>query len=104
MALPALGAALRGTAGQQVMLTVRRAAEAELEHVAVVALSGRQDSDLRYSDWEASRRAMVEELGGGRVGYLHVRNMAAGSYEEFARQVRGRLPNPRAPALAAPRC
>ena len=88
----------------QVVLTVRRAAGAELERVAVVALSGRQDADLRYSDWEASRRAAVEALGGGRVGYLHVRNMAAGSYEEFARQVRGRPPNPRAPALPAGQC
>ena len=32
--------------------------------------------NLRYIDWVAQRRAMVDTLSGGRIGYLHVPNTA----------------------------
>ena len=34
----------------------------------------------RYSDWEASRRQIVEEAGGGRIGYIHVRSTSGSAY------------------------
>jgi len=42
------------------------------------------DSELNlfYLDWVRQRRAMVEELSGGRIGYIHVPNTAfEGNYE-----------------------
>ncbi len=34
----------------------------------------RKETNLRYLDWVASRRAMVEKLSGGRIGYIHLPN------------------------------
>jgi tricorn protease len=40
--------------------------------------------ELRYLDWVESRRRMVDELSGGRIGYIHVPNTAVeGSRELF---------------------
>ncbi|MCB1560027.1 MAG: PDZ domain-containing protein, partial [Xanthomonadales bacterium] len=42
------------------------------------------ETSLRYLDWVRSRRAMVDELSGGRIGYIHVPNTAVeGSRELF---------------------
>ncbi|MFN2324896.1 MAG: S41 family peptidase [Gemmatimonadales bacterium] len=41
------------------------------------------ESDLIYLDWVEGNRRRVEELTGGRVGYLHVPNMGAEGIREF---------------------
>ncbi len=42
------------------------------------------ETPLRYLDWVQSRRRLVDELSGGRIGYIHVPNTAAeGSREMF---------------------
>jgi tricorn protease len=42
--------------------------------------------NLRYSDWEESRRAKVAAASGGRIGYLHLRAMGADDIATFARE------------------
>jgi len=39
--------------------------------------------DLRYSDWEYTRRQAVEAAGDGDIGYLHLRAMGSGDITEF---------------------
>ena len=39
------------------------------------AISQGQETELRYGDWEYSRRQMTEELGKGDIGYVHLRAM-----------------------------
>jgi len=39
--------------------------------------------DLRYAKWVDDRRAMVDRLGGGEIGYLHIRAMNAPSLRQF---------------------
>ena len=42
------------------------------------------ETALRYADWVARNRALVETLSGGRIGYIHVPNTAVeGSRELF---------------------
>jgi tricorn protease len=42
------------------------------------------ETALRYLDWVQTRRRMVDELSGGRIGYIHVPNTAEdGSREMF---------------------
>lgn len=42
------------------------------------------ETELRYLDWVSNRRAMVDRLSGGRIGYIHVPNTAVeGSREMF---------------------
>ena len=87
LSLPAVGFALRNQAGQELRLSVRYAGSLDVSTDIIVApLSQAEFDDLRYSDWEASRRAIVEETSGGRVGYIHVRSTSGASYTDFARQ------------------
>ena len=46
-----------------------------------------QDSEvsLRYLDWVQSRRAMVDRLSGGRIGYVHLPNTAVDGNRELMR-------------------
>jgi tricorn protease len=87
LSLPSPGFALRNQAGHQLRLTVRYATDLDISTDIVVApLSMSEFDDLRYSDWEAKRRAIVEETGGGRIGYIHVRSTSGSAYTDFARQ------------------
>jgi tricorn protease len=44
-------------------------------------------SALEYESWVDSRKAMVEKLTGGEIGYLHIQAMNAQSYEKFQRNL-----------------
>jgi tricorn protease len=44
-----------------------------------------RDADLRYDEWEFTRRQEVERLGKGRIGYLHLRAMGSPNIAEWAR-------------------
>jgi tricorn protease len=44
-----------------------------------------QETNLRYLDWVASRRALVERLSNGRIGYIHLPNTAAEGNRELYR-------------------
>jgi tricorn protease len=77
---------LRDQAGKQVLLRVRPAGGGAARDVVVEPITPRQDADLRYSAWEESRRERVDELGGGAIGYVHLRAMTGNNYEEWARQ------------------
>lgn len=48
----------------------------------------RDDRRLRYQHWVAGRRARVRELGGGRLGYLHIPDMVAEGWAQFHRDLR----------------
>jgi tricorn protease len=41
--------------------------------------------ELKYLDWVNSRRALVDKLSGGRIGYIHVPNTAADGNRELNR-------------------
>jgi len=85
---------LMGQAGQQVLLTLSRtdpaakdkAAKPQEIKLVTTAASAVHNADLRYSDWEESRRAIVEAAGGGHIGYLHLRAMGKNDIATFARE------------------
>ena len=80
-----LGALLRNRRGEQVRLQVTSAATGESRPLIVVPTAN--EANLRYSDWEYTRRMRVEEQGAGQVGYVHLRAMGGGDltawYEQF---------------------
>ncbi|HEX8719044.1 MAG TPA: S41 family peptidase, partial [Pyrinomonadaceae bacterium] len=45
-------------------------------------------SQLRYERWVKERRAMVDKLSGGRVGYVHIQAMNAPSLRRFEKELR----------------
>jgi tricorn protease len=79
------GPRLAGAAGKPVELTVR-ADRALPRRVVVTPLA--DDRRLRYQDWVAGRRRLVRELGGGRLGYLHIPDMMGEGWAHFHRDLR----------------
>lgn len=43
----------------------------------------KRETNLRYLDWVASRRAYVDKASGGRIGYMHLPNTAAEGNREL---------------------
>jgi tricorn protease len=78
------GALLTGKAGQPVELTLRRDG-AEDRRVVVTPLAS--EAVLRYHDLIRSRRALVRELSGGRLGYVQVPDMMSRGWAELHRDV-----------------
>jgi len=70
-------------AGNEVLLTIRKAAEAEPRTITVKALA--DERPARYRDWVDANRRKVHEATSGRVGYIHVPDMGPDGYAEFHR-------------------
>ena len=86
------GSLLRNQAGKQVLLTLAGAPPAKpgakpgkSRQVVVTPIPSSRAADLRYTDWETSRRLAVEEKGHGEIGYVHLRAMNARDYTSWAR-------------------
>ncbi len=81
--VPDVGALLENTAGKVVELTlVRRRMK---RRVAVVPIAS--EASLRYHEWVAGRVAYTAEHSDGRVGYLHVPDMAVTGWAQFQRLI-----------------
>ena len=78
-------ALLRGKAGRQVLLRVK-SASGPARDVLATAISAKDESALRYKEWEYSRRLKVESDSQGHVGYVHLRAMGPGDIEQWARE------------------
>ncbi len=73
---------LEGKADRVVSLKLGRTADgkgAHEERVRPIA----HETNLRYRDWVQSRRAMVDTLSGGKIGYIHVPNTAVEGNREL---------------------
>ncbi|MEZ5395614.1 MAG: PDZ domain-containing protein [Bryobacterales bacterium] len=64
---PDIGMLLRDKAGKQVRLRVRAPGGEERE-VIVEPISASQEADLRYEEWEYTRRLEVDRLSDGQIG------------------------------------
>ncbi|CAN5399236.1 S41 family peptidase [soil metagenome] len=85
LTVPDLHALLRNQAGKQVLLRVKDGKTGQARDCIVKPIDGGKSNDLQYTDWEVSRRKMVETKGGGQIGYLHLRAMGQEDIETWAR-------------------
>jgi len=76
---------LRGKAGRKVMLRVKNAA-GQTRDVLVTPITASADRDLRYGEWEYSRRLKVEGESQGHIGYVHLRAMGSRDIEQWVRE------------------
>ncbi|HPF70385.1 MAG TPA: PDZ domain-containing protein [Candidatus Krumholzibacteria bacterium] len=84
-----------GKVGKQVVLELAPKADGkDSRTVTVVPVA--DDDDLRYEAWVQANRRRVDELSGGRIGYLHMPNTAVGGQQGFAK---GYFPNLRKEGL-----
>jgi len=78
-------ALLRGKAGTQVLLRVK-GKDGTMRDVLVKPVSAREDSQLRYSEWELQRRQKVENASANQIGYVHLRAMGPEDIERWTRE------------------
>ncbi|HEY0728133.1 MAG TPA: S41 family peptidase, partial [Pyrinomonadaceae bacterium] len=57
-------------------------------HTRIEAITGGAYSQLRYERWVKERRQKVDELSGGRIGYLHIQAMNPPSLRKFEKEIR----------------
>jgi len=84
--VPDPGELLRNQAGKQVLVKVKHAGESAGREFVVYPLNQTQDDDLRYHEWEYTRRITVEEKSGGRFGYIHLRAMGTNDIDQWIEQ------------------
>lgn len=79
-----IDALLQDTGGDRVLLTVsEEATGANPREVRVSPISAGAERQLAYRAWVASRRAYVEEMSDGRLGYVHMPSMSEGSLRQL---------------------
>ena len=57
-------------------------------HARIEAISSGAYSQLRYEKWVTDRRKKVDEMSGGRIGYLHIQAMNQPSLRKFEKEIR----------------
>jgi tricorn protease len=77
-------ALLRGKAGRKVLLRVK-ASDGQTRDVLVTPVTEDEERNLRYNEWEYSRRQKVDTDSKGNVGYIHLRAMGSGDIEQWVR-------------------
>jgi tricorn protease len=73
---------LENTVGRQVTLGLAASADgSDARDVVVQPIAS--EVTLRYLDWVENNRRIVDELSGGRIGYVHVPNTAVQGHREL---------------------
>jgi tricorn protease len=68
-----------------VLLSLQTPGTEKPRDVIATAMALDAEADLRYDDWEYSRRQLVEQMGKGDLGYVHLRAMGPGDIAQWAR-------------------
>jgi len=76
---------LRGQAGRQVLLDIRKADGKSVQRI-VTPVAQMRENQLRTNDWRVSRARLVEQAGAGRIGYVHLRAMGPNDIADFVRE------------------
>ena len=77
---------LRDQVGKQVLVTYHHKENNQPQDAVVRPISMSQDSDLRYSEWEYTRRRKVEQASNGQIGYIHLRSMGSDDIRQWEEQ------------------
>jgi len=79
------GTLLRNQAGRQLRVELSRGRRGKSREIIVYPIDESKERRLRYDHWELQKRRRVEEAGGGRIGYLHLRAMGGADYADWRR-------------------
>ncbi len=85
LSVPSPAVLLKNCAGKQVLLSVKSGTSREEFDEVVEPVSQDEAEDLRYSEWEYTRRLLVEEKSRGEFGYVHLRAMTGRNFSEWVR-------------------
>lgn len=70
--------------GQEVRLTLKDLTGKVYDEI-VRPVSMSADANLRYNEWEYTRRLEVEQKSDQRIGYFHLRAMGGDNFQEFVK-------------------
>ncbi len=71
--------------GKRVELRVSASADgANARSVVVAPIAGGAERTLLYRDWIESNRAYVDKVSGGKLGYVHIRDMSEAALRQLA--------------------
>ena len=80
---------LNNRLNRKVVVTLNnQPAETGAWQTRIEAISTNAYSQLRYERWVKARRQKVDELSGGRIGYLHIQAMNPPSLRRFEKEIR----------------
>jgi tricorn protease len=85
LSVPDVRELLRGKAGRKVLIQVK-SPDGKIREVLVTPISEKEDSNMRYKEWEYSRRLEVDSASHGTIGYVHLRAMGPADIEQWARE------------------
>ena len=85
LAVPDAAALLRNQAGRQVLMKFKPTAGGEPFARVITPAPASEAANLRYTDWEYTRRLAVDEQSAGQIGYVHIRAMGTANFYEFVR-------------------
>lgn len=85
LTVPNINMLLRNQIGKFVQLRVKSPDRDTIFNTNVRTISVREARDLRFDDWEYSRRLIVEEEGNGDLAYIHLRAMEKSDYSQWVR-------------------
>lgn len=77
---------LENQVGQQILLHLKSGTTAKEFDAVVVPISQQAASNLRYDEWEYTRRVTVDRASDNQIGYVHLRAMGSGDYNQWARE------------------
>lgn len=81
--VPDLGELLRKKIGVPILCKVKTGDQSR--EVTVRPINAEALADLKYHEWEYTRRTRVEQASGDKIAYLHLRAMGAKDYNDFAK-------------------
>lgn len=84
---------LAGKAGKRVLLAVYNPATGKRFDEQVKPITYGAQSTLLYKRWVESKRKQVEQLSGGRLGYIHIKSMDSESFRTVYSELFGRCRN-----------
>jgi len=86
LSVPDYRSLLRRKAGEQTLLGVRPPGGGTERQAIVEPITEREASDLRYDEWEYTRRLAVDSLSHDSIGYVHLRAMGSSDIADWERQ------------------
>ena len=81
---------INGKQGEYTLFSFYDPATGERWEETARPISNGLQNELLYQRWIKSRAALVDSLSGGRLGYVHIRSMADGSYRDVYADVLGK--------------
>ncbi len=86
LTVPSPNILLENQVGQQVLLHLKSAESGKEYDAIVVPITQRDEANLRYDEWEYTRRLIVDKQSDDSIGYVHLRAMSGNNYTEWVKQ------------------